>query len=96
MKLAIVASLVAGAAAFAPSAEKASSSALLAKAKGRALSFENELGVQPPLDFWDPLGYLDGADQAEFNKLRGLEIKHGRTFHHRGSCGWLWSIDPKC
>jgi len=84
MKLAIVASLIAGAAAFAPAANQASSSsALAAKAKAaKAGGFENELGVQPPLDFWDPLGYLDGADQAQFEKLRGLELKHGRTLIH--------------
>lgn len=86
MKFAVVASLVAGAAAFVPSAEKASSSALFAKkvaakSKARTPSFASEIGVQAPLDFWDPLGYLNGATQDEFDKLRGLEVKHGRTFY---------------
>ena len=96
MKLAVVASLIAGASAFLPSAEKSSSSALSAvkkapvkkapvkKAvakKGAAPAFATEIGVQAPLDFWDPLGYLNGASQEEFDKLRYLEIKHGRTFH---------------
>lgn len=46
MKLAIFASLFAGAAAFAPVAQKASSSAL-------KMAFEDELGAQPPLGFFD-------------------------------------------
>jgi hypothetical protein len=70
MKLAILASLLTSAAAFAPSTQKASSTALQA--------FESELGVQPPLGFWDPLGLLDGADQERFDRLRYVEVKHGR------------------
>lgn len=27
---------------------------------------------------WDPLGLLNGADQARFDRLRYVEIKHGR------------------
>ena len=46
--LAILASLV-SVAAFAPSARMASSSAL-------KMSFEDALGAQAPLGFWDPLG----------------------------------------
>merc|ERR1712194_936548 len=38
-----------------------------------------ELGVQPPLGFFDPLGLLAGdADQEYFDRLRYTEIKHGR------------------
>ena len=50
MKFAIVASLLASAAAFAPAAQKTSSTALKA--------FENELGAQAPLGFFDPLGLV--------------------------------------
>eukprot|EP00632_Arachnochrysis_sp_CCMP2950_P015089 CAMPEP_0185695210 /NCGR_PEP_ID=MMETSP1164-20130828/4380_1 /TAXON_ID=1104430 /ORGANISM="Chrysoreinhardia sp, Strain CCMP2950" /LENGTH=66 /DNA_ID=CAMNT_0028362069 /DNA_START=84 /DNA_END=281 /DNA_ORIENTATION=+ len=32
-------------------------------------AFETELGVQPPLGFWDPLGLLSDADQATFDRL---------------------------
>merc|ERR1711933_700314 len=39
---------------------------------------ESELGVQPPLGFFDPLGLLDEADQDRFDRLRYIEIKHGR------------------
>lgn len=41
-------------------------------------SFENEIGVTPPLGFFDPLGLLDDADQEYFNRLRYVELKHGR------------------
>ena len=71
MKLAIVASLIAGAAAFAPSQTSKASTALSA-------AFENELGAQPPLGFWDPLGLVADGDQARFDRLRYTEIKHGR------------------
>lgn len=46
--------------------------------KAAAGGFAAELGVQPPLDFWDPLGLLDGKDQERFDRLRYVEIKHGR------------------
>merc|ERR1712021_286410 len=56
---------------FAPTQQKASSTSLAA--------FEDELGVQPPLGFFDPLGLLNGdADQEYFDRLRYTEIKHGR------------------
>ena len=70
MKSAIIASLIAGAAAFAP--------AQTGKATTSLSAFENELGVQPPLGFFDPLGLLDDADQERFDRLRYVEIKHGR------------------
>ena len=70
MKLAIATTLVASAAAFAPSKVAQTSTALNA--------FESELGVQPPLGFFDPLGLLDDADQERFDRLRYVEIKHGR------------------
>merc|ERR1719375_2179297 len=71
MKSAIIATLIASAAAFAPVQQKATSTSLAA--------FEDELGVQPPLGFFDPLGLLNGdADQEYFDRLRYTEIKHGR------------------
>jgi len=71
MKLAIFASLVAGAAAFAPSKVATSSTAL-------NMAFENEVGAQVPLGFFDPLGLLEQADVARFERLRYVELKHGR------------------
>lgn len=71
MKLAVFASLLAGAAAFAPVSQKATSTTL-------SMSFENELGAQAPLGFFDPLGLVADGDQAKFDRLRYVEIKHGR------------------
>merc|ERR1712051_1007105 len=59
-------------AAFAPNAQVSRTWATSLQA------FESELGVQPPLGFFDPLGLLDDADQERFDRLRYVEIKHGR------------------
>ena len=70
MKTAILASLIASAAAFAPAKQAASTTSLSA--------FESELGAQEPLGFYDPLGLLNDADEAKFERLRYVELKHGR------------------
>ncbi|KAL7530402.1 hypothetical protein ACHAWF_003398 [Thalassiosira exigua] len=71
MKSVIFATALATAAAFAP--------APVAQTSTTALNaFETELGAQPPLGFFDPLGLLDEAGQARFDRLRYVEIKHGR------------------
>jgi hypothetical protein len=41
-------------------------------------AFENELGAQAPLGFFDPLGLLSDADDEKFVRLRYVELKHGR------------------
>merc|ERR1719249_430478 len=41
-------------------------------------AFENELGVQAPVGFWDPLGYAKDGDVVAFNRRRSTELKHGR------------------
>ena len=41
-------------------------------------AFEDELGAQPPLGFFDPLGLVADGDQEKFDRLRYVEIKHGR------------------
>jgi Chlorophyll A-B binding protein len=71
MKCAILASLLATAAAFAPAQQSAKTSAL-------SMAFESELGAQAPLGFWDPLKLVADGDQLKFNRLRYVEIKHGR------------------
>ena len=43
------------------------------------MGFESEIGAQPPLGFWDPLGLLKDADQERFDRLRYVETKHGRV-----------------
>jgi hypothetical protein len=70
MKSAILATLIASAAAFAPAKQAATTTSLAA--------FEDELGVQAPLGFYDPLGFMADADQDRFDRLRLVEIKHGR------------------
>uniref|UniRef100_A0A7S4ARD6 Uncharacterized protein n=1 Tax=Pseudo-nitzschia australis TaxID=44445 RepID=A0A7S4ARD6_9STRA len=70
MKSAIFASLVAAASAFAPAKLASTSTALN--------SFESELGAQEPLGFYDPLGFVEDGDQAKFDRLRYVELKHGR------------------
>jgi len=73
MKLTILAALAGSAAAFAPApVAQTSSTALNA-------DFSNEIGAQMPLGFFDPLGLMKDADQEEFDRLRGVELKHGRV-----------------
>merc|ERR1711971_1302083 len=65
------AALIGSAAAFAP--------APVAKTTSAISAFEDELGVQPPLGFFDPFGMLSGdVTQERFDRLRYVEIKHGR------------------
>merc|ERR1712203_594543 len=42
-------------------------------------AFENELGAQEPVGFWDPLGLAADGDSATFLRRRETEIKHGRV-----------------
>eukprot|EP00550_Attheya_septentrionalis_P001105 CAMPEP_0198281262 /NCGR_PEP_ID=MMETSP1449-20131203/1238_1 /TAXON_ID=420275 /ORGANISM="Attheya septentrionalis, Strain CCMP2084" /LENGTH=75 /DNA_ID=CAMNT_0043976973 /DNA_START=23 /DNA_END=247 /DNA_ORIENTATION=+ len=72
MKLAVVASMVAGAAAFAPAQVSKNSVAT-------NMAFEDALGAQAPLGFFDPLGLVADGDQETFDRLRYVEIKHGRV-----------------
>lgn len=43
------------------------------------MAFENETGVQPPLGFWDPLGFTEDGDMSEFFRRREAELKNGRV-----------------
>ena len=72
MKTAVLVSLIAGAAAFAPAKQALSSSSL-------QMSYENELGVIPPTGFFDPLGLSANIDQDTFDLWRTAELKHGRV-----------------
>ena len=82
MKLAILASLLAGAAAFAPVSKTSTTSVAL----NNALS--NELGAQMPLGYFDPLGICADEDKAKFDRLREVEIRHGRCAM-LAVTGWL-------
>jgi len=72
MKLAVLATLAGSAAAFAPSpAAQTSRTALNA-------DLSNELGAQAPLGFFDPIGACADGDKENFDRLRWVELKHGR------------------
>jgi hypothetical protein len=71
MKFAVVASLAATAVAMAP-AKKA------VKPSFKVSPWENALGAQDPLGYYDPIGILTEADEKTFNLYRSAEIKHGR------------------
>mmetsp|Transcript_4139 Transcript_4139/g.7936 ORF Transcript_4139/g.7936 Transcript_4139/m.7936 type:complete len:209 (+) Transcript_4139:70-696(+) len=77
MKLAVIAALAGSATAFAPSPVAQTKTALNADVSGT--DFSKQLGAQPPLGFFDPLGLLEDADQEEFDRLRWVELKHGRV-----------------
>jgi len=71
MKLAVIATLIGSAAAFAPNSLQASTTAL------NDARSPDGLGVDPgPLDLWDPVGFVDDIDS--FARRRAVEIKHGR------------------
>merc|ERR1712137_696017 len=42
-------------------------------------AFENELGVQAPMGYWDPAGLSNDGDADVFYRRRCTEIKHGRV-----------------
>merc|ERR1712056_145916 len=41
-------------------------------------AFENELGVQAPVGFWDPVGFTSDGNVENFKRRRATELKHGR------------------
>merc|ERR1711981_178546 len=42
-------------------------------------AFENELGVQDPVGFWDPAGFTADGNTDAFTRRRVTELKHGRV-----------------
>merc|ERR1719245_2698418 len=72
MKFTILASLLATAAAFAPAKVAKTATSL------NSLELDEPLGAQPPLGFFDPLGLVADGDEEKFDRLRYVEIKHGR------------------
>ena len=72
MKLVILTTLAASAAAFAPAQQARTSTAINGDARS-----PDGLGVDPgPLDLFDPLGLAEDTDS--FARRRAVEIKHGR------------------
>jgi len=93
MKLAILSTLLAGAAAFAPSTKAPVSTSLEATravkesspAPGKKnISFNTEpnetglIGDLPPVGFFDPAGFAAKATPEELSRYREVEIMHGR------------------
>eukprot|EP00929_Paragymnodinium_shiwhaense_P106061 TRINITY_DN71159_c0_g1_i1.p1 TRINITY_DN71159_c0_g1~~TRINITY_DN71159_c0_g1_i1.p1 ORF type:complete len:271 (+),score=49.71 TRINITY_DN71159_c0_g1_i1:71-883(+) len=60
------------------SRRRQASSKLRADRRISLQAFEDEPGVQPPLGFWDPMGFTDEGGQAAFRRRRSVEFKHGR------------------
>jgi hypothetical protein len=50
-----------------------------APAAGGAWAFENELGVQAPGGFFDPLGLCKDGDEDAFKRRRTTEPKNGHV-----------------
>jgi hypothetical protein len=73
MKSFIAASLIASAAAFAPASSPVASETAL------SADLSKEIGAQAPLGFFDPLGLCKNGDQEQFDRLRYVELKHGRV-----------------
>ena len=46
----------------------------------KATWFENELGVQDPVGFWDPAGFTADGSVENFKRRRQTELKHGRIW----------------
>jgi Chlorophyll A-B binding protein len=46
--------------------------------------FTTDIGATLPLGFFDPLGLVADGDQSNFDRLRLVELKHGRTYHGFG------------
>lgn len=71
----VLATLLASAAAFVPSASTNSraSNSLAASA------FENEAGALSPVGFWDPAKLSNGISKERFDWYRLAELKHGRV-----------------
>ena len=91
MKLAVVSTLLAGAAAFAPaSIDRASTSLSATRAvkksapapkNTRTLNTVNPTGLigdLPPVGFFDPAGFAAKASPEELQRYRDVEIMHGR------------------
>eukprot|EP00591_Stephanopyxis_turris_P012440 CAMPEP_0195518938 /NCGR_PEP_ID=MMETSP0794_2-20130614/13998_1 /TAXON_ID=515487 /ORGANISM="Stephanopyxis turris, Strain CCMP 815" /LENGTH=206 /DNA_ID=CAMNT_0040647993 /DNA_START=38 /DNA_END=658 /DNA_ORIENTATION=+ len=70
--------LAVGASAFAPSTQMLRTSTSLSM----AIAPENEVGVLPPVGFFDPLDLVNngpyGSPRENFEHYRGVEVKHGR------------------
>jgi len=67
--------LVASASSFTPSFQTGQGTST----QLRMADYENALGAQKPLGFWDPLDMVTNQPKEVFDDLRAKEIKHGRA-----------------
>ncbi|KAL7564135.1 hypothetical protein ACA910_021110 [Epithemia clementina (nom. ined.)] len=74
MKTSILLSLVASAAAFAPSAVQKTASTQVSAWKDDTVT-----GITAPVGFWDPLGFSNGKSDEVMVYYRESELKHGRV-----------------
>merc|ERR1719162_796807 len=94
MKLAILATMLGSAAAFAPAPTSMPVSAL------QASELDSGIGAIAPLGYFDPLGYI--TDEKTFDRYRAVERKHGRiamvamlgTFVHNNGIVFDGYISP--
>jgi hypothetical protein len=71
--IAVFIALLATAAAFSPVGR------ITGRSTAMKMAFEDELGVLPPVGFWDPLGLAADGDEETFRRRRATELKHGRV-----------------
>eukprot|EP00424_Heterocapsa_rotundata_P000356 CAMPEP_0168648772 /NCGR_PEP_ID=MMETSP0503-20121227/10400_1 /TAXON_ID=89963 /ORGANISM="Heterocapsa rotundata, Strain SCCAP K-0483" /LENGTH=142 /DNA_ID=CAMNT_0008692295 /DNA_START=93 /DNA_END=517 /DNA_ORIENTATION=+ len=69
---------VLGAASAAAALLRAPASKVSKKSVVSVCAFENELGVQAPVGFFDPAGFAADGNAENFARRRQTEIKHGR------------------
>lgn len=106
MKLAILSTLLAGAAAFAPATQGPSTTALsatravkkaapkkAAAPKAASAAPAGLVGALPPVGFFDPAGFAAKASPEELSRYREVEIMHGR-FAQMAVLGFI--IPEKC
>ena len=72
MKLTIVIVYAPNSAAFAPTKSTTQSTQLNAW-------INDQVGITPPVGFFDPLGLSNGKDEATMKYYREAELKHGRV-----------------
>merc|ERR1719159_242451 len=86
MKSSIIVSILAGSAvAFAPSSQTRSTSALAGSVSN---PLSSEIGAMAPLGYFDPWGLCDDEDKENFDRLREVELRHGRC-SMLATVGWL-------
>merc|ERR1712066_146347 len=45
---------------------------------GTGVAEVDNVGILPPVGFWDPLGLSEGRDEEKILRWREIELKHGR------------------